>query len=384
MAMQFAPSSSRSASSASAYGADAVADAADAAVESLNGQPGLLVAFTSGIDDSGRAAAQLNEAARGVPSVGMTGTGVFAANEPIDDGCVAVAFNGGIQSGVGVGRNASDDFRAAGHDAARDALEQLSDQAGLLMLLVDARAGSISDAIAGAYEVAGPEVPLAGGASSGSEPAQYACGEALTNAVVAVAVRSMQPIGVGNAHSCSVVGDRSVVTRSEGQLIAEIDGRPAEEIYLERVGGRGQISEEAFEAMAITHPLAEPESHGNRRLRHVLGRQDGGLVCAAHIPAGATIEFTVLSLDELSRSGWDSVSASVESLGNRQPSAALIFDCAGRRRVLGHGQAQEVKAITDSFGDAPPLAGLYTDGEVARITGPKGDHNHAVVTVSFA
>jgi hypothetical protein len=137
--------------------------------------------------------------------------------------------------------------------------------------------------------------------------------------------------------------------------------------------------------MAITHPLAQPEAHGNRRLRHILGRShERGLLCATHIPAGTAIEFTVLSLDELLRSGWDSVTSSVESLGDHQPEAALVFDCAGRRRVLGHGQAQEVKAITESFGEPPPLAGLYTDGEVARTRGTQGDYNHAVVTVTFA
>jgi len=385
MTMPIAPTSSRSASSASATGTDAVAEACAAAVESLDNDLGLLVCFTSGLDDARRAATQLGTAGGGAPSVGMTGKGIFAANEPIDEGCVAVAFDKAIECGLGVGGNAATDFRAAGHDAARAAVAQLCNPAELLMLFVDTRAGDLADAIAGAYEVSGPDVPMAGGAASGPDPTQFAHGEALTDAVVAVALRSERPIGVGNAHSCSVVGEPSVVTSSEGQLIAEIDGRPAEEVYLQRVGGKEQISDEAFEAMAITHPLAQPEAHGNRRLRHILGRSpEGGLLCSTHIPAGAAIEFTVLSLDELVRSGWDSVTSSVESLGNHEPEAALVFDCAGRRRVLGHGQAQEVKAITDSFGDPPPLAGLYTDGEVARTSGPKGDHNHAVVTVTFA
>jgi hypothetical protein len=43
-----------------------------------------------------------------------------------------------------------------------------------------------------------------------------------------------------------------------------------------------------------------------------------------------------------------------------------------------------VSAISKSFGQPLPLAGLYTDGEVARVRGTKGDYNHAVVTVTFA
>ena len=385
MATPIASTSSRSACSASARGADAVAEACGAAVDSLANETGLVVAFTSELNDAPQAAAQLGEAGAGAPSVGMTGKGIFAAHDPIDAGCVAVAFDNSIQSGIGISRNASEDFRAAGNHAAREAFEQLSDQAGLLMLFVDTRNGDLAEAIAGAYEVSGPDVPMAGGAASGAQPAQYAHGESLTDAVVAVGLRSAQPIGVGNAHSCSIVGEPSVVTSSEGKVIAEIDGRAAEQVYLERVGGRGELSDEAFEAMAITHPLAQPEPHGNRRLRHVLGRsREGGLVCSTQIPVGAVVEFTVLSLDELVRSASDSVTASVASLGHHEPGAALLFDCAGRRRVLGHGQAQEVSAISKSFGQPLPLAGLYTDGEVARVRGTKGDYNHAVVTVTFA
>jgi hypothetical protein len=382
--MPIAPTSSRSACSASARGDDAVASACGVALDSLASEPGLLVAFTSGIEDAGRAAAQLGEAAGGTPSVGMTGKGVFADNDPIDDGCVVVAFDKATECGLGVGRNAGEDFKGAGHRAANEALERLSDPAGLLLLFVDGRAGDLGEAIAGAYEASGPDVPTAGGAASGTDPAQYAGGEALTDAVVALAVRSRNAIGVGNAHSCSVVG-RAVVTSSDERVIVEIDGKPAEQVYLQRVGGRAELSDEAFEAMAITHPLAQPEAHGNRRLRHVLGRTgDGGLVCSTNIEAGAVVEFTVLSLEELVHSACDSVKASLESLGHHDPEAALLFDCAGRRRVLGHGQAQEVQAISQSFDVTPPLAGLYTDGEVARLKGAKGDYNHAVVTVSFA
>ena len=167
-------------------------------------------------------------------------------------------------------------------------------------------------------------------------------------------------------------GSHSIVTRSEGQVIIEIDGRPAEDVYLENLGRGGeQMSEEEFAALAITHPLAQPELHGNRRLRHILGRaQGGGLVCATHIPPNAGIEFTVLGLDELLRSGWESVSASIEGLGDKAPRAALVFDCAGRRRVLGDAQDQEVRAISDSYtGMERSVAILMIESRVMPASG---------------
>jgi hypothetical protein len=71
-------------------------------------------------------------------------------------------------------------------------------------------------------------------------------------------------------------------------------------------------------------------------------------------------------------------------LGGASPKAALVFDCAGRRRALREGIPEEVEGITTALGDpTPPLVGLYTHGEVARLRGAKGDRNHAVVTVAF-
>ncbi len=379
---------SRLAADAAAEGASAVETAAAEAVSTLGADPSLLLAFTSGDFDPAAAASALHGAAPDAVCAGISGNGVFSAAGPIDHGCVAVAFDPAVEAGLGIGRpDEGTDLRAAGRAAATEATEALGEGEGtpLVLLLLDTHAGDIAEAIAGAYEACGPETPLAGGACGGADPFQLAGGESLTEAVVAVALRVPGPAGIGNSQSCEVIGPPSIVTRSEDRTILEIDGRPAESVYLERLGIDAALDDEAFAAKAITHPISQPELHGNRRLRHVLGRDgEGGLLCATHIPSSAAIEFTELSRPALIRSGRESVGAALEPLGGRAARAALIFDCSGRRKILGDSQGSEVKTIADSFGgDPPPLAGLYTNGEVARVRGAKGDYNHAVVTVAL-
>ena len=65
-------------------------------------------------------------------------------------------------------------------------------------------------------------------------------------------------------------------------------------------------------------------------------------------------------------------------------SAALVFDCAARRRVLGVDPQTEVDVLTSELPSKRPLVGLYTRGEVARTRGASGDLNHVVVIVAFA
>jgi hypothetical protein len=374
------------AAATAASGPGAVGQACREAVDALPDDPGLVLAFTSGEMDFEEDVKEMAEAAGGATSAGMTGNGLFGPDGPMDEGCVAMAFTSQVSAAIAVAEEASGDLRTAGQACTAEALEKLGADADLVLLLIDSTRGDIADTVSGAYEAAGPAVPLAGGAAGGAEKLHFHDGRVTTDSIVAVAVRSEGPTGLGNTQTCRTRGTPSILTRSNGQLVEEIDGRPAEEVYLEQLGFAGvAFDDEEFETMAITHPIAQPELHGDFRLRHVLGRtEQGAIILGTGIPESAVIEFTELDFDELLTSGAASVRAAIDALGGADPKAALVFDCAGRRRALREGIPEEVEAINAAFGDpAPPLIGLYTHGEVARLRGAKGDRNHAVVTVAF-
>ncbi|HEX3561462.1 MAG TPA: FIST N-terminal domain-containing protein [Solirubrobacterales bacterium] len=355
-------------------------------MEGLSGDPGLVLAFTSGDRDFERDATEMADAAGGVASAGMTGKGLFGPEGPLDEGCVTMAFGSQVGAAVAASEEASGDLRTAGQACTAEALEKLGTDADLVLLFIDSTRGDIADTVSGAYEAAGPAIPLAGGAAGGTEKRHFHDGRASSDSIVAVAIHSERPLGLGNTQTCKTRGTPSILTRSNGQLVEEIDGRPAEEVYLEQLGFAGlAFDDEQFESMAITHPIAQPELHGDFRLRHVLGRtEEGAIVLGTGIPESAVIEFTELDFEDLLTSGAASVRDAIDALGGGDPKAALVFDCAGRRRALRDGIPQEVEAITAALGDpAPPTVGLYTHGEVARLRGAKGDRNHAVVTVAF-
>lgn len=350
-------------------------------------RPGVVLFFPSAdldIQESARAAAR---AAGSAAVAGLTSNGQIAATGPLRGGCTALALDRSVRVGIGVAEHASADFREAGRTAAAKALAQARLAAGhaVMLLFMDPGSGDYSDAIAGAYESAGPHVPLAGGGAGGRVPAQFAAGSSYTDAVVAVALGSSEPIGVGMAHGCRPRGVPAIVTRARGRTVLQLDGRPAETVYLEKIGRAGEIlSDDDFEAVAVVHPLGQPELSGDVRLRHVHGRAPGGgLHCATHIPANAAVEVSVETPENIIDSGCRAVERALEALGGAPPRASLIFDCAGRRRAAGPDLAREVDAMVDCLHGRPPLAGVYTHGEVGRIRGAKGDRNHAVVVVAF-
>jgi hypothetical protein len=375
----------RLAGAGAAVGVRAPFEAVQRAVEALGQDPGLVLIFPTGVLDPQEVATQAQAAAGDARVAGMTGTGAITRRGAIESGCSAVAFGSSLP--VGVGTSTSSDPRAAGRSAAAQALfgVNLDGSHAALLLFVDSESGDQAEIVAGAYEIAGGRIPLAGGAAGGQARAQFADGEALSGSVVAVALVSQTPIGVGIAHGCVRRGAPSLVTRSRGPVVLQLDGRPAETVYLEKLGmGDVPLSDADFEAIAMAHPLAQPELRGDVRPRYVRGRAlGGGLVCATSIEANAPVDVCEHEPGAIVRSATAAVDEALRQLSG-PAEAVLLFDCAARSAWFGNPlAAREVESIISSFGDpAPALAGVYTRGEIGRIRGAKGDRNYSLVVVA--
>ena len=224
------------AATAAAHGADAVPRAVGAAIAGLGGKSGLVLAFPSGHDAVPTGAGWALP--DGITLVGLTGNGAIAATGSIEEGCAAIAFDRSVAHGVGVSREAAAAQREAGRAAAAEALATFDGpwEPTVLLLFLDARSGDQSEAISGAYEIAGADLPIAGGAAGGPAPTQIVGDRAIRDAVIAVALRSPGPVGIGTAHGCRAEAVPSTVTRSEGRLLLELDGRPAASVYQEKLG----------------------------------------------------------------------------------------------------------------------------------------------------
>ena len=376
----------RLAGAGAATGARAPFDAVQEAVEALGRDPGLVLIFPTGDLDPQETALQAQAAAGDARVAGMTGSGAITPGGAIESGCSAVAVDSSVP--VGIGTSTSSDPRAAGRSAADEALFDVDREGShaVLLLFVDSESGDQAEIVDGAYEIAGGRIPLAGGAAGGEARAQFADGQPLSGSVVAVSIASQAPIGVGIAHGCVPRGTPSIVTRSHGHVLLQLDGRPAEAVYLEKLGmGDVPLSDNDFEAIAMAHPLAQPELHGGVRPRYVRGRAPGGgLICATSIEANAAVDVCEQKPEEIVRSA---VAAVDEALGQLSgpAEAALIFDCAARSARFGNPLAsREVGSIISSFGDPPPaIAGTYTRGEIGRIRGAKGDRNYSLVVVAI-
>lgn len=370
-----------------ARGEHGVGEAVGAALDGVGGRASLVIAFATGLDAEAGALAA-STAARRVPVAGMTGSGAIGRDGAFEAGCAALAFGPEVQVGVGSARGAAGRLRTAARHAAGDALANVDPSHGhpLVLLFLDTRAGDQAEAIGGAYEAAGPRIPLAGGAAGGARGAPFAGRHTLEAGLVAIALVSPRPIGLGVANACQPFGIPSIVTRSHERMVLELDGRPAVPAYLDGLGHSGSdLSDSEFQSIASTHPLAQPELNGTRRFRHITGREGDALICATAIPPNAAIEYTREAPGDIVATAGEAVHRALARMGPAPASCALVFDCAGRKQAIGGSLDAEMSTLLGGFGEASPeLAGAFTHGEVARVRGAKGDQNHAIVVVAFA
>jgi methyl-accepting chemotaxis protein len=246
-----------------------------------------------------------------------------------------------------------------------------------------------------AASMLGPDVRVVGGAAGDRlDPsrARVACGPQSKGDAVAVGlIFSKLPLGIGVSGGHTPITRPLRVTRAEGNLLMEIEGRPAWSVWLEQarfaaldhhidVDSMSPEQEHAF----LLHFEAALVSGGGHAIRAPLTRRrDGAIAFAAGIESGATLQITESSAQEQVRSGREAARRAGAELGGRPAAGAVVFDCVCRDMLLRGAFPRAVQGISEELGHAP-LAGFEAFGEIARRAGDaRGFHNATSVVLAF-
>src|ERR671914_1011201 len=194
---------------------------AEAANLALRGEdPKLLVVFCSDSYDIQALVDAVNNESGGAPLIGCSTAGEIATNGPAQTSVVVTALGGpGFSVSTRAAMDVSSRLREAGAEVA-ECLEDVNERPHrVLMLLTDGLAGDQQEIVRGAYGVVGAEVPLVGGCAGDDLKMkgtfQLHNDRVLRNAVVAAAVASDAPMGIGVRHGWRRVGEPMLVTSSD-------------------------------------------------------------------------------------------------------------------------------------------------------------------------
>ena len=357
----------------------------------LAATPELLLVFVAPSMDSAAVAELIAAAVPGVPMIGCTTAGEVSSAGQSDGSLIIMALGGdGFRCATASADIVDGDIRTAAANAAGCVADVDQLASTVLVLLLDGSAGDQGDVVRGAYDTVGPAIPLVGGCGGGID-GQLGTrllhdGTSAGSRVVAAVITSEAPIGIGVAHGWRQVGEPMVVTSSELCTVRTLDEAPALDVYLARHDASPDLADdpEAFDLFAMSRPLGVARRE-RTEARSIIGADPvrRTLHTGASVPQGGIAWF--MEGDE--RSALAAVDVACDealgSLGDLQARGLLVFDCGSRRGVLGPmGIVAEIDRVLDRT--RCPAAGLYTYGEVARVSGSNGFHNQTLVLLALA
>ena len=156
-------------------------------------------------------------------------------------------------------------------------------------------------------------------------------------------------------------GPERLITKSKGNVLFELDGKPALDIYKKYLG------EYAAElpVSGLLFPLSIRTTYGNHSLvRTILSvnEEEKSLTFAGNMPEGAYARLMKANLDRLIEGASH---AAQNSLNTNEPELAILISCVGRKLVLDQRVEEEVEVIRAIYGNNTAIAGFYSYGEIS-------------------
>ncbi len=169
-------------------------------------------------------------------------------------------------------------------------------------------------------------------------------------------------VGHGSKGGWDIFGPERVVSRSEGNVLYELDGRPALALYKEYLGNRAA----GLPTTALLFPLAIFRESGERVVRTVLAVDEStqSMRFAGDVPQGAISQLMRANFDRLVMGAADAAQSAVVA-GATGDVVSLAVSCVGRRLVLKGRIEEETEAVLDVLPPDTRQIGFYSYGEIS-------------------
>ena len=171
-------------------------------------------------------------------------------------------------------------------------------------------------------------------------------------------------IGFGSLGGWDPFGPERVITRSEGNILYELDGQSALALYEKYLGDHAP----GLPATGLLFPLALRQ-HGSQTtvVRTILGidRASQSMTFAGDLPEGSYARLMKANFDRLIDGAMGAAEKSLVSITENQPELGLLISCVGRKMVLKQRIEEEIEGVREVLGSGPVLSGFYSYGEIS-------------------
>jgi hypothetical protein len=194
-------------------------------------------------------------------------------------------------------------------------------------------------------------------------------------------------VSYGSMGGWDVFGPERVITKSKNNVLYELDGKPALEIYKTYLGDKSK----ELPASGLLFPLnlRLPASDGEVQVVRTLlavDEKEQSLTFAGSMPEGVKAQLMKANFERLVNGASGAASMIIKETGAKADLAVLI-SCVGRKLVLKERIEEETEAIREVFGPDTTLAGFYSYGEISPLTPTANQcqlHNQTMTITTFS
>ena len=175
-------------------------------------------------------------------------------------------------------------------------------------------------------------------------------------------------IGYGSMGGWDEFGKKRNVTKSEKNVLHELNGESALKLYKEYLG---EAADE-LPGAALYYPLGiqriDDETGESFVVRTILSIDEEAqtMTFAGDIPEGYTAQLMKRNTKRLINGAEIAAKNALKTLGTEEaPDLAILVSCVGRKVVLGQNIEEEVEAVRELMGEETAITGFYSYGEIA-------------------
>jgi hypothetical protein len=180
-------------------------------------------------------------------------------------------------------------------------------------------------------------------------------------------------------------GPERRITRSSGNILYELDGKPALALYKEYLGERAS----GLPATGLLFPLSiRKDAQDDRQVvRTILGVDEASqsVIFAGDVPKGYLAQLMRANFDRLLHGASLAAEQARGAPSAEAPTLAVAISCVGRRLVLGERIEEETESTLENLLPGTQQVGFYSYGEISPYTNGSCDlHNQTMTLTTFS
>jgi len=227
---------------------------------------------------------------------------------------------------------------------------------------------------------------LAGDGAEFQQTAVLADGPAASGQIVAIGFYGDRlQVGYGSVGGWDGFGPERRISKSNGQLLYELDGESALTLYKTYLGPHAA----QLPSSGLLFPLAlRLPGSDTPVVRTIMGIDESSqsITFAGDMPEGCFVQLMKANFNRLVDGAIHAAEVNRLQLDGKQAQLAILISCIGRKLVLKQRIEEETEGVAAVLGEQAVLSGFYSYGEIA----PHGAstrcelHNQTMTVTTFS